>query len=130
MPGVPGAPGLRPWCQLAYWELADRVGRLYPVQGRFINVSSAVEPAQTHQGLCLETLANSKLSPSTVAVERTRAKIGLGECESVDLDLKLKPHPGIEGCIPLIRSRTLYASSQSPEMKALSPAQPRTSLIN
>lgn len=73
---------MRPWCQLAYWELADRVGKLYSVQGRSVNVSSAAEPA--NQGLCLATLANHAPSRQAgsapaVAVERTRTKIGLGK---------------------------------------------------
>ena len=75
--------GVRPWCQLAYWELADRVGRLYSVQDPSVNVSSAAEPAN-NGSLCLATLANHAPWPSRPvgtppAVERTRAKIGLGE---------------------------------------------------
>lgn len=76
---VPGT-GVRPWCQLAYWELADRVGRLYSVQGPNVNVSAAAEPS--NQGLCLATLANhAPIRPTgtPAAVERTRAKIGLGK---------------------------------------------------
>lgn len=77
--GLP--PERRPWCQLAYWELADRVGRLYEVRGPYINVSAAAEPS--NQGLCLATLANhapprpAGTAPA-LAVERTRTKIGLG----------------------------------------------------
>ncbi|XP_034249197.1 mothers against decapentaplegic homolog 6-like isoform X2 [Thrips palmi] len=85
--GLP--PELRPWCQLAYWELADRVGRLYEVHPPFINVSAAAEPS--NQGLCLATLANHAPprpagTPPALAVERTRAKIGLGVTLSQEED--------------------------------------------
>ncbi|KAK3918109.1 Mothers against decapentaplegic-like protein 6 [Frankliniella fusca] len=91
--GAPGGGGASAgsWCQLKYWELADRVGRLYEVQNPYINVSSAAEPSQANQGLCLATLAQhapSRPAGSALAraVERTRAKIGLGVTLSQEPD--------------------------------------------
>ncbi|XP_052126414.1 mothers against decapentaplegic homolog 6-like [Frankliniella occidentalis] len=87
--GEGGGSGPGSWCQLKYWELADRVGRLYEVQNPYVNVSSAAEPA--NQGLCLATLAQQAPSrpagsPLARAVERTRAKIGLGVTLSQEAD--------------------------------------------
>lgn len=67
--------GSREWCRLAYWELAARVGRQYPVEDRALNVFSG--PLRG-DGLCLETLAQgATTSPDNVV--KTRAKIGQGK---------------------------------------------------
>lgn len=69
-----GETGQREWCTLAYWELAGRVGRLYPVEPSTVNVFDSLHDGD---GLCLATLAeNHNASP---AVQRTRSKIGLGK---------------------------------------------------
>lgn len=65
------------WCQLAYWEMKERVGRLFPVDDSAVNVFSE----QTRgAGLCIKTLAEQhyyKKSPDVVL--KTREKIGLGK---------------------------------------------------
>ena len=64
------------WCQLAYWELNERVGRLVPVDVSAINVFAE----QTRgAGLCIKTLAEERLKKTPVAVLKTREKIGLGK---------------------------------------------------
>lgn len=62
------------WCKLAYWELSQRVGRLYPVQNTAVNIFWT----DIHgDGLSLETLAHHSFSPPD-SVHRNRSKIGLG----------------------------------------------------
>ncbi|XP_018321309.1 mothers against decapentaplegic homolog 6 [Agrilus planipennis] len=68
----------REWCKLAYWELAKRVGPLFPVELPYVNVFWGDVPYA--DGLCLETLALSQhsFSPPPGSVAKTRCKIGLG----------------------------------------------------
>lgn len=69
------------WCTLAYWELSGRVGRLYPVELKTVNVFDSLHDGD---GLCLATLAENHLAPP--AVQRTRSKIGLGLMLSQESD--------------------------------------------
>ncbi|XP_045476675.1 mothers against decapentaplegic homolog 6 isoform X2 [Harmonia axyridis] len=62
------------WCKLAYWEMGQRVGPLYPVEQPAVNVFGQVPYGD---GLSLETLARHSFSPPD-SVTRTRDKIGLG----------------------------------------------------
>lgn len=62
------------WCNIAYWELSTRVGRLLPVCQPAINVFADLPHGD---GLCLETLAQSR-STDNNSVLQTRAKIGQG----------------------------------------------------
>lgn len=64
------------WCQLAYWEQAQRVGRLFPVEDSAVNIFAE----QTRgDGLCLTTLAMQRSSATPDVVLKARQKIGLGE---------------------------------------------------
>ena len=69
------------WCQLAYWEECNRVGRLYPVSASHIEVFSFL-PKGRHEdsGLCLATLFKQNKSPSE-STAKTREKIGQGMAE-------------------------------------------------
>lgn len=70
-------PGSVPWCQVAYWEGRERVGRLYPVCSPSLNIMGDTPHGD---GLSLASLAaHSHTSPSD-QVKRTREKIGLGKC--------------------------------------------------
>ncbi|KAA0723372.1 Mothers against decapentaplegic -like protein 6 [Triplophysa tibetana] len=60
------------WCNVAYWELRTRVGRLYPVHDPSLSIFYDL-PQGT--GLCLGLLP---LSPRSTSVQRTRGKIGHG----------------------------------------------------
>lgn len=71
------------WCQLAYWELSQRVGRLFPVENSAINVFA--EQARG-DGLCLSTLAMQRSSATPEAVLKARQKIGLGVTLSREAD--------------------------------------------
>jgi MAD (mothers against decapentaplegic) family protein 6/7 len=62
------------WCKLAYWELSQRVGRLYPVQNTAVNIFWTDLMAD---GLSLETLTHHSFSPPE-SVYKNRNKIGLG----------------------------------------------------
>lgn len=64
------------WCQLAYWEQSQRVGRLFPVENPAVNIFAE----QTRgDGLCLTTLAMQRLSATPDVVLKARQKIGLGK---------------------------------------------------
>ncbi|XP_056641424.1 mothers against decapentaplegic homolog 6-like [Diorhabda carinulata] len=63
------------WCRLAYWELSNRVGPLFPVERPDVNIFGKVSHPD---GLSLETLAQHSFSPPKSAVEKARCKIGLG----------------------------------------------------
>lgn len=65
------------WCQLAYWEKSQRVGRLFPVENAAVNVFGEQPRGD---GLCLSTLAMQRLSATPDEVLKTRQKIGLGRC--------------------------------------------------
>ncbi|KAJ8947054.1 hypothetical protein NQ318_019947 [Aromia moschata] len=62
------------WCNLAYWEMSQRVGPPFPVEPPAVNVFGNVPYGD---GLNLETLAQHSFSPPE-SVRKTRCKIGLG----------------------------------------------------
>lgn len=66
------------WCQLAYWELAERVGPQFPVRDSIFNIFS--EQVLHGDGLCLTTLAQQRCTQPNESVLKTRGKIGLGKC--------------------------------------------------
>ncbi|XP_055323230.1 mothers against decapentaplegic homolog 6 [Sitodiplosis mosellana] len=71
------------WCQLAYWEQSQRVGRLFPVENSAVNIFAE----QTRgDGLCLTTLAMQRLSATPDVVLKARQKIGLGVTLSREQD--------------------------------------------
>lgn len=66
------------WCKVAYWELSQRVGRLFPVETKSVNVFWNV-PLGT--GLSLAALTQHHFSPGQgppESVLRNRTKIGQG----------------------------------------------------
>jgi hypothetical protein len=64
------------WCQLAYWELSERVGLKVPVEDAAVDVFGE----QTRgAGLCIKTIAQQRSSSTPDLVLKTREKIGLGE---------------------------------------------------
>ncbi|XP_037026842.1 mothers against decapentaplegic homolog 6 [Bradysia coprophila] len=71
------------WCQLAYWELSQRVGGLFPVENAAVNVFA--EQARGN-GMCLSTLAMQRISATPDAVLKARQKIGLGVTLSREAD--------------------------------------------
>lgn len=71
------------WCQLAYWELSQRVGQLFSVENSAINVFAE---QLRGDGLCLSTLAMQRNSVTPEAVLKARQKIGLGVTLSRETD--------------------------------------------
>ncbi|ERL87270.1 hypothetical protein D910_04666, partial [Dendroctonus ponderosae] len=71
------------WCKLAYWELQERVGPLFPVEHQHVNVFGNVSYGL--DGLCLTTLGPQNPKESE-ASRKTRAKIGLGVTLSCEPD--------------------------------------------
>lgn len=65
------------WCQLAYWELAERVGNRFLVDNSSINIFSS-ELTHGDGGMCLKTLADEKRTATHESVLKARKKIGLG----------------------------------------------------
>ena len=60
------------WCTIAYWELRERVGRLFPVMESSVNIFQQLPHGD---GMCLRLFQK----PTNVeAVWRTREKIGFG----------------------------------------------------
>lgn len=60
------------WCTVAYWELRQRVGRLYMVHDPFVNIFQSLPQGD---GLSLELLQKDA---ETASVKRTRDKVGIG----------------------------------------------------
>jgi len=71
------------WCTLAYWELRNRVGRLFPVYTNGINVFAHLPQGE---GLWLDPLFSVSNSNNQESVLRTRDKIGFGLSISRDED--------------------------------------------
>ncbi|KAL8622341.1 hypothetical protein ACOMHN_043345 [Nucella lapillus] len=60
------------WCSIAYWEMRERVGRLFVLREPSLSIFQRLPHGS---GMCLELLqASSELDP----VRKTREKIGLG----------------------------------------------------
>ncbi|XP_054745074.1 mothers against decapentaplegic homolog 7 [Anastrepha obliqua] len=75
------------WCQVAYWELNERVGNRYCVQKPFVNIyAEGSSDCKWSQDMCLMELAAKKGTPSREGVENTRQKIGLGLILSQESD--------------------------------------------
>lgn len=68
---------------MAYWELSQRVGQLFPVENSAINVFAE---QLRGDGLCLSTLAMQRNSVTPEAVLKARQKIGLGVTLSRETD--------------------------------------------
>ena len=65
-------PNTYHWCSIAYWEMRERVGRLYVLREPTLNIFQRLPHGS---GMCLELLqSESQLEP----VRKTREKIGLG----------------------------------------------------
>lgn len=68
------------WCQLAYWELSERVGSKVPVEDPAVDVFGE----QTRgTGLCIKTIAQQRSTRTPELVLKTREKIGLGKLKKV-----------------------------------------------
>lgn len=65
------------WCQLAYWELSERVGLKVPVEVPAVDVFGTEQTRGA--GLCIEKIAKQRSTYTPELVLKTREKIGLGK---------------------------------------------------
>ncbi|XP_013418841.1 mothers against decapentaplegic homolog 6 isoform X2 [Lingula anatina] len=61
------------WCHIAYWELRQRVGRLFSVFKETVNIFQELPHGD---GMCLGVLQRE--TPASDSVKRTRNKVGIG----------------------------------------------------
>ncbi|XP_075148035.1 daughters against dpp [Haematobia irritans] len=77
------------WCEVAYWELSQRVGDRYPAETPTINIFSE-KPYSSEagyiEGMCLKDIIEKRTTPSPNDVQTTRQKIGLGVTLSQETD--------------------------------------------
>ncbi|XP_050337579.1 mothers against decapentaplegic homolog 7 isoform X3 [Bactrocera neohumeralis] len=67
------------WCQVAYWELNERVGNRCSVHKPFVNIyADGRGNNNDSQDFCLRDLTADKTTPPREDVECTRQKIGFG----------------------------------------------------
>lgn len=66
------------WCQIAYWELAQRVGEFFHAKKPTVNIYGE-GPVDCGGGdsMCLRDLGGKR--PPSDAVQNTRQKVGLGK---------------------------------------------------
>ncbi|GFS06672.1 mothers against decapentaplegic homolog [Elysia marginata] len=76
------------WCTVAYWELRERVGRLFPVSDRSLHIFQQLPRGD---GMCLGLLQQPTAQDS---VRRTREKIGYGVVLSREAANALNPNVG------------------------------------
>ncbi|XP_061390327.1 uncharacterized protein LOC133325618 [Musca vetustissima] len=77
------------WCEVAYWELGQRVGDRYPAETPTINIYSEKPYSSATgdiEGMCLKDLIEKRTTPSPTDVQNTRQKIGLGVTLSQETD--------------------------------------------
>ncbi|KAI8119534.1 hypothetical protein FF38_01976 [Lucilia cuprina] len=77
------------WCEVAYWEMAQRVGERFPADTPTINIFSDKPYTSTgdhKDGMCLKELIEKRTTPSPDDVQYTRQKIGLGVTLSQESD--------------------------------------------
>lgn len=104
------------WCNVAYWELRDRVGRLLPVYDRNINIFQNLPHGD---GLCLQVLQEGSECDSD-SVRRTREKVGFGIVLSSESDgvwvYNRAQYPIFVNSPTLenVQSRTLYVHKVNP----------------
>lgn len=94
------------WCQVAYWEMAQRIGERYPAETSIVNVYSEVGNGSLtttamlqNNGMCLQKLFNQRRCTTTSSstsysntgsnylshdIQYTRQKIGLGKFTNVN----------------------------------------------
>lgn len=70
------------WCQIAYWELAQRVGEFFHAKKPTVNIygDGPVDCGGGGDSMCLRDLGGKRQSSD--AVQNTRQKVGLGKLDS------------------------------------------------
>ncbi|KAM8703496.1 hypothetical protein ACLKA7_008166 [Drosophila subpalustris] len=70
------------WCQIAYWELAQRVGEFFHAKKSAVNIYADGPLDGSGESMCLRDLGGKR--PPTDAVQNTRQKVGLGVTLSLE----------------------------------------------
>ncbi|KAH8310836.1 hypothetical protein KR044_003160 [Drosophila immigrans] len=70
------------WCQIAYWELSQRVGELFHAKKPAVNIYAEGPADGSGESMCLRELGGRR--PPTDAVQNTRLKVGLGVTLSLE----------------------------------------------
>ncbi|XP_062122681.1 LOW QUALITY PROTEIN: mothers against decapentaplegic homolog 6 [Drosophila sulfurigaster albostrigata] len=70
------------WCQIAYWELSQRVGELFQAKKPAVNIYAEGPADGSGESMCLRELGGKR--PPTDAVQNTRLKVGLGVTLSME----------------------------------------------
>lgn len=70
------------WCQIAYWELAQRVGEFFQAKKSAVNIYADGPLDSSGESMCLRDLGGKR--PPTDAVQNTRLKVGLGVTLSLE----------------------------------------------
>ncbi|XP_034484642.1 mothers against decapentaplegic homolog 6 [Drosophila innubila] len=72
------------WCQIAYWELSQRVGEFFHAKKLAVNIHAdgPIDSSGVCESMCLRDLGGKR--PPTDAVQNTRQKVGLGVTLSLE----------------------------------------------
>ncbi|XP_070138297.1 mothers against decapentaplegic homolog 6 [Drosophila bipectinata] len=70
------------WCQIAYWEMSDRVGKMFHARTTAVNIYTDGLVDSGGDSMCLSDLP---VGGKTEEVQKTRQKVGLGVTLSLEL---------------------------------------------
>ncbi|EDV93851.1 GH19558 [Drosophila grimshawi] len=80
--GKDGSACTQAWCQIAYWELAQRIGELFHATKPVLNIHADGSVDCAGESLCLRELQGK--GNQRDSVQSTRQKVGLGVTLSVE----------------------------------------------
>ncbi|KAH8383462.1 hypothetical protein KR009_008858 [Drosophila setifemur] len=72
------------WCQIAYWELAHRVGEFFHAKTSAVNIYTDGIVDSGGDSMCLRVLSEAGNQIQSEDVQRTRQKVGLGVTLSLE----------------------------------------------
>ncbi|KAH8354240.1 hypothetical protein KR084_004326 [Drosophila pseudotakahashii] len=72
------------WCQIAYWELAHRVGEFFNARTKAVNIYTDGIVGSEGDSMCLRDLTPAGKQVHSEAVQTTRQKVGLGVTLSLE----------------------------------------------
>ncbi|XP_037728290.1 mothers against decapentaplegic homolog 6-like [Drosophila subpulchrella] len=72
------------WCQIAYWEMAHRVGEFFNARTKAVNIYTDGIVGSGGDSMCLRDLAPAGKQVQLEAVQTTRQKVGLGVTLSLE----------------------------------------------
>ncbi|XP_016985013.1 mothers against decapentaplegic homolog 6 [Drosophila rhopaloa] len=72
------------WCQIAYWEMADRVGEFFHARTKAVNIYTDGIVGSNGDSMCLRDLNPAGKQVHSEVVQTTRQKVGLGVTLSLE----------------------------------------------